>query len=288
MRSEGILGKGEPERGGGRVVVVAGLKGGCGKTVLALGLLGALAESGLALALADVDPAGAAIAGARRGPAGAARRALPLRGKGALRAWLEELAALRAAADLVLIDLPPADPLPLAAAALVGDLVLLPVAPSALELAATRATIGWLERARAARRDGRPRMLAVPSRIAALDRETRAPLAAIQALGLPLAPPLRLRDGHDRAYREGFPVSLAAPGSPEHREVAAIARVVVEALDLAARPGATRAMPPRLAGAGPVRAAYLDEPPGARGPLDLGAYRRRLRDRFLPILFNRR
>jgi len=282
------LGEGETGRAAGRVVVVAGLKGGCGKTTLALGLLGALAETGLALALADVDPTGAAIAGARRGPAGASRRALPLRGKAALPAWLEELAALRAAANLVLVDLPPADPLPLAAAALTGDLVLVPVAPTALELAATRITIGWLERARAGRRDGLPRILTVPSRIAALHPGVRAPLAAIEALGLPLAPPLRLRDGHDRAYREGLPVSLAAPGSPEHREVAAIARVVAECLGLAARPGEPAAVPPRAAGAGPVRAAYLDEPPGAHGPLDLGAYRRRLRDRLLPVLFGRR
>lgn len=282
------MGEGGPERAPGRVVVVAGLKGGCGKTTLALGLLGALAEAGLALGLADVDPAGAAIAGARRGPAGASRRALPLRGKEALRAWLEELAALRAAADLVLVDLPPADPLPLAAAALTSDLVLVPVAPTALELAAARVTIGWLERARAGRRDGLPRILAVPSRLAALHPGVRAPLAAIEALGLPLAPPLRLRDGHDRAYREGLPVSLAAPGSPEHREVAAIGRVVAETLGLGARPGVSVATAPARDGAEPVRTPYLDEPPGARGPLDLGAYRPRLRDRLLPILFGRR
>lgn len=282
------MGESEPKRAAGRVVVVAGLKGGCGKTTLALGLLGALAEAGLVLALADIDPAAAAIAGARRGPAGAVRRALPLRGQGALRAWLEELAALRKAADIVLVDLPPTDPLPLAAAALVGDLVLLPVAPTALELAAARATIGWLERARAGRRDGLPRILAVPSRIAALPSAVRAPLAAIETLGLPLAPPLRLRDGHDRAYREGLPVSLAAPGSPEHRELAAIGRVVAETLGLAAQPSEPAATSTLARGAGPVRAAYLDEPPGALGPLDLGPYRRRLRDRLLPILFGRR
>ncbi len=281
------MGESDRKRAAGRVVVVAGLKGGCGKTTLALGLLGALAEAGLALALGDVDPLGAAVAGARRGPAGAVRRALPLRGKAALRAWLEELAALRGAADLVLIDLPPADPLPLAAAALVGDLVLLPVAPTALELAAARATIGWLERARAGRRDGLPRIFAVPSRIAALPSAVRAPLAAIEGLGLPLAPPLRLRDGHDRAYRAGLPVSLAAPGSPEHRELAVIGRVVAETVGLAARPAEPAAMPSLARGAGPVRAAYLDEPPGALGPLDLGPYRRRLRDRLFPILLGR-
>lgn len=272
------------------MVAIAGLKGGCGKTTLALGLLGAFAEAGLRTALADVDPAAPAIAGLRRGPAGTVRRALPLRGKAALRAWLEGLAALRAAADIVLVDLPPADPLPLAAAALTSDLVLLPVAPSALDLAGARATVGWLERARAGRPDGRPRLVAVPSRIGVLHPEARAPLATIEALGLPLAPPLRLRDGHDRAYREGLPVGVAAPGSPEHRELRAVARTVAEALGLAARlpEPAGAAATAGEAGAAPVRTGYLEEPPGARGPLDLGAYRRRLRDRLLPLLLGRR
>lgn len=282
--------KGGPQRRAGRVVAVAGLKGGCGKTTLALGLLGALAEAGLRAALADVDPAGAAIAGLRRGPAGALRRALPLRGKAALPGWLEGLAALRASADLVLLDLPPADPLPLAAAALTSELVLLPVASTALDLAGARATVGWLERARAGRPDGRPRLLAVPSRIGTLHPEARAPLAAIEALGLPLAPPLRLREGHDQAYREGLPVGTAAPGSPEHRELRAIARAVAQALGLPARlPEAAGAATRSGEGAAaPVRTGYLEEPPGARGPLDLGAYRRRLRDRFWPLLLGRR
>ncbi|BCX18956.1 MAG: hypothetical protein KatS3mg117_2638 [Geminicoccaceae bacterium] len=271
----------------GKVVAIAGLKGGCGKTTLAIGLAGVLVEAGLATALVDVDPAGAAIAGVRRGPAGLLRRAVPLRGRAALPAWLEGLAALRRSAELVILDLPPADPLPLATAALTSELVLLPVAPTALDLAAARTTIGWLERARAGRPDGRPQLLAVPSRIAAPDPAARAPLAAIEALGLPLTPPLRLREGHDRAYREGLPPSVAAPGSAEHRELRAIARAVCETLGLAARlpdagPGAVDAA------SAPVRTAYLDEPPGARGPLDLGAYRRRWRDRLLPFFGGRR
>jgi chromosome partitioning protein len=284
--------EGEPARSVGRVVAIAGLKGGCGKTTLAVGLTGVFTEMGLRTALADADPAGAAVAGLRRGPAQALRRALPLRGKDGLPGWLEGLAALRAAADLLLLDLPPADPLPLAAAALTSDVVLLPVAPTALDLAAARATLGWLERARAGRSDGRPRLLAVPNRIATLGPEVRTLLAPIEALGLPLAPPLRLRDGHDRAYRESLPVGSAAPGSPEHRELRAIGRVVVDALGLPARlrePAAAEPVDGASDGqAAPVRTAYLDEPPGARGPLDLGAYRRRLRDRLWPLLLGRR
>lgn len=270
--------------GSGRVIAVAGLKGGGGKTTLALGLLGALAEAGLRPALLDLDRAGAALAGSRRGPAGALRRAHPLPARSALPAWLAELAAVRAGADAVLLDLPPADPLPVAVAALTSDLVLLPAAATALELAAARATLAWLERARAGRPDGRPVILLVPSRIAGPPEEARGRLERIAALGLPLAPPLRLRDGHDRAYREGLPVACAAPGSPEHRELRAIAATVTAALGLA-RPASDPAR--GTGGAAPVRTGYLDEPPGARGPLDLSAYGRRLRDRLLPALFRR-
>jgi len=282
----------EPRPSVGRVVAIAGVKGGCGKTTLAIGLWGVLAEAGLRTALADADPLAAAIHGLRRQPLETLRRALPLRGKDGLRSWLEGLAGLRAAADLVLLDLPPADPLPLAAAALTSDLVLLPVAPTALDLAAARVTLGWLERARAGRRDGRPHLLAVPSRIANLHPEARAPLAAIESLGLPLTPPLRLREGHDRAFREGLPVGSVAAGSPEHRELRAIGRVVLEVLGLLARPSEPAAARPvdgtADAPAAPVCTAYLDEPPGARGPLDLGAYRPRLRDRLWPLLLGRR
>jgi hypothetical protein len=67
---------------------------------------------------------------------------------------------------------------------------------------------------------------------------------------------------------------------------------VLEVLGLLARPSEPAAARPvdgtADAPAAPVCTAYLDEPPGARGPLDLGAYRRRLRDRLWPLLLGRR
>lgn len=267
-----------------RLVVAGGLKGGCGKTTLALGLAGVLAEAGLRVALVDADPSGAALAGARHGLDGMPRRGLPLRDKAALRPWLQALGELRRAADILLLDLPPGDPLPLAAAAYAGDLVLVPAAPTGLDLAAARATLAWVERARAARGGAAPDILLVPSRMAPPPASDLGAVRELADCGAALAPPLHLRPAHDRAYRAGLPVASAAPDSPEHRELVAIARLLVERLALPAR------LPPAAANgasAAPVRSPYLAEAPGARGRLDLSAYRRRFLDRLLPALVRR-
>lgn len=267
----------------GRLVTIGGVKGGSGRTTLALGLLGTLADAGHRALLLDADRTAPALGRLRLGPLAAAGRAHPLAGPGELRPWLEGLAAARAEAELVLLDLPPADPLALVAAALASDLVLVPAATSALELEAARASLGLIARARARHPDGRPGVGLVPCRIAALHPEARGHEGPLLTLGAPLAPPLRLRDGHDRALAQGLPVGRLAPGSPEDRELRAITRWLLRRLGIAERAEAAPAPSPAAAGAAPVRVGYLADPPGARGPLDLSAYTRRLRDRFLPV-----
>jgi chromosome partitioning protein len=271
----------------GALVAVAGLKGGCGRTTLAVGLLGALVAAGYRALLLDADRAGAASGWLGRGPLAAAVRTRPIAAPAALRSWLEELQAARAAAELVLLDLPSADPVPLVAAALASDLVLLPVAPTDLELEAARSTLGWLERARARRGHDLPRLAVVPSRLAVLNPAARDHEDRLAPLGVALTPPLRLRPGHERGFAQGLPVGRLAPGSPEDLELRAIARWLVRALGLADRLGGPPAAAAGPAGAAPVRAGYLAEPPGARGALDLSAYTRRLRDRLLPRAWRR-
>mgnify|MGYP005837106991 FL=1 len=271
----------------GRLVAVGGLKGGCGRTTLAVGLLGAAAEAGHRSLLFDADRAGAAAAWLRRGPLAEVALARPLDGPEALRGWLEAVAAARAAADLVLLDLPPADPVPLVAAALAADLVLLPVAPTGLELEAARATLGWLERARARRGPELPRLAVVPTRLAVLNPAARDHEDRLAPLGAPLTPPLRLRPGHERAFAQGLPVARAAPGSPEDQELRAIAAWLARSLGLADQLPAPAVGPPAIEGAAAVRVGYLAEPPGTCGPLDLSAYGRRLRDRLVPSFLRR-
>lgn len=248
----------------GRLVVVGGLEGGCGRTTLSVGSLGALAAAGHRTLLFDADRAGSAAAWVRRGPLAEMALARPLDGPEALRGWLEAVAA-----------------------ALAADLVLLPVAPTGLELEAARATLGWLERARARRGPELPRLAVVPSRLAVLNPAARDHEDRLAPLGAPLTPPLRLRPGHERAFAQGLPVARAAPGSPEDQELRAIAAWLARSLGLADRLPAPAVGPPAIEGAAAVRVGYLAEPPGTRGPLDPSAYGRRLRDRLVPSFLRR-
>jgi chromosome partitioning protein len=206
----------------GALVAVAGLKGGCGRTTLAVGLLGTFVGAGYRALLLDADRAGAACGWLGPGPLAAAVRARPIAAPAALRSWLEELQAARAAAELVLLDLPPADPVPLVAAALASDLVLLPVAPTGLELEAARSTLGWLERARARRGHDLPRLAVVPCRLAVLNPAARDHEDRLAPLGVALTPPLRLRPGHERGFAQGLPVGRIArgPGAAGDRALA--------------------------------------------------------------------
>ncbi|MCS6878425.1 MAG: AAA family ATPase [Geminicoccaceae bacterium] len=265
------------------LVVCAGLKGGGGKTTLALGLFGAFAESGARVALIDADPAGTAAAWCARAAAGSAGRHRPLSGRSDLAAWVAALRAEGEAAEILLLDLPPRDPLPLVAAALLADLVLVPVAPSALELPGAEASLALVRRVRRERADGGPEILLVPNRVSEFHPEARGFEARLAPLGVPLAPVLRLRETHERAYAEGRTVAAMAPGSPAHRELSAIARAVRARLGAAAdaAPGPEERAT-ETSGAPVVRAGYLDRPPGAEGRLDLSGYRRRWWHRLLP------
>jgi chromosome partitioning protein len=97
----------------------------------------ALAALSYRVALLDADRQGGASAWAKAGRLPARIEATPpigLHGP-----WLRRAGELAQRMDLVLIDLPPGSASPTASAALVADLMLIPVSPSAVEIAATLA-----------------------------------------------------------------------------------------------------------------------------------------------------
>ncbi len=128
------------------VIVVASVKGGAGKTTTSVLLAEAAAESGRRVVIGDVDPQGsaaewAALAGAGGTPLRSSVVEVPARD---LARRLSEAAAM---ADLIVLDTPNRDLHLLSAALGVGDLVVVPAAPTTMDLPRAWPTLDLVEEA---------------------------------------------------------------------------------------------------------------------------------------------
>jgi len=153
-----------------------------------------------------------------------AGEALPLDDERQAGAWIKRVTASEA--DLVVIDLPPHTGAATAAALILADLFLVPVAPSGLDLRAASKALDMLQEARGARGDGKPAALLVPSRV---DRRTgtgREIEAALHEMGEPVAPAIGLRSAFVDSATSHDWVGAFAPRSVAHQEIAALAAVV--------------------------------------------------------------
>ncbi len=131
-----------------------------------------------------------------------------------------------AAADLVVVDLPPQTGAATAAALILADLFVVPVAPSGLDLRAAAKALDMLREARAARGDGKPPALLVPSRV---DRRTGAGReieAALHEMSEPVGPAIGFRAAFVDSATANEWVGAFAPRSIAHMEISALAAVV--------------------------------------------------------------
>ena len=132
----------------GRVVVVGNLKGGSGKSTLVMNLAGALAERGRQVAILDCDPQGTATSWGDRG--GTVRvRYEPLKNLNGAGGWLATASAMRREVDVLIVDLPAVVAPAMGAAFMIADVILIPVAPQAVDIEGSRRVLAHLEAARA-------------------------------------------------------------------------------------------------------------------------------------------
>ena len=214
----------------GTLIAVGNLKGGTGKSTIAVNLACALADGGATVILVDADGQGTATdwhAGQRL-PVPV--ETLPLGGERDAQRWVARAISLKAAADHVVVDLPPQVGSCIASALLIADLFVIPVTPSGVDLRATGKALDLLRRARAIRSAARPACMLVPSRV---DRRTaigRRIHGTLERFGLKVGPAIRQRSAHAEAFDAGAWIGLHVPGSPAHREIRVLKDRILELL----------------------------------------------------------
>ncbi len=219
----------------GKLIAVGNLKGGTGKSTIAVNLACALLDAEHTVVLVDADGQGSATDWHAGGGLPVLVETLPLGSQRDAQNWVARVLALKAAADYVVVDLPPQVGSGIASALLLADVLLVPVSPSGVDLRATGRALDLLRRARAVRGSAKPAAMLVPSRV---DRRTligRRVHGTLARFGLKVGPEIRQRSDHVRAFAAGTWVGASAPGSPAHREIRVLKDRVVELLREEAR-----------------------------------------------------
>ena len=216
-----------------QIISVINLKGGVGKTTIALNLAAALADQGHRVVLIDADPQQSATQWAQQGQlAGApeaARLPLPVHplqadaGAPRFKTALEQRAQATQA-TLVVIDCPPELSDPALVAALLADLVVVPVTPSPLDLWAAKQAVATAQEARTLRDGHKPLISLVPSKLLPQTILARDLPAALETLGEPVAPAITQRVALVEAIVLGQTIGTYAKTSPAAAEFAALAQ----------------------------------------------------------------
>ena len=142
-----------------QTIVVGNLKGGTGKSTISVNLASALIEYGVDVAILDTDPQGTAREWATQGRLPIRCIHEPLHDLNTAGGWTVVARELLERHDVVVIDLPAVVAPALAMAYLIADVILIPAAPTEIDLHATRRVLRYIaaeheaDRLRGMRRD---------------------------------------------------------------------------------------------------------------------------------------
>lgn len=207
-----------------RVYAVANQKGGVGKTTLAMNLAAGLGRRGECVVV-DADPQGSATLWGRLA---AGERQYPVTVVSAAQGLQDELAALCARYEYVVVDCPPSgDSGNVTAAMDHADVLLIPVLPSPMDLWASTRTEEMIRQAR--QNNSGLRAFLVLNQIEARNAMSRDMEEVLRGFSVPaLRHGLSRRASYRTAALEGCSVyELGARGLPASNEVEAIIEEVL-------------------------------------------------------------
>jgi chromosome partitioning protein len=219
----------------GQIIACGNLKGGVGRTTLAVNLACALATRGHDVGLLDLDAQGSAAAWAAAGRLPVPVEAVPsVEGPGKAR-WPARAGELAGGGRLVVLDLPPLLLPTLASALIIADVVLVPLTPSALDVAATRQTLRMIRMTRESRPGRKPKALLVPNRVESQRGDQLGTEAALSEIAERRAPAIRQRAEYAEAFAMGDWIGRHAPASPATLDILALADALEGALEIERR-----------------------------------------------------
>lgn len=201
------------------IISCLNLKGGCGKSSTIVNLGGVMVENKKSPLLIDLDEQQSATQWAKQGGTPFPFPVIPLSIKTAtkIKGEIERLANEHNA-DIILIDTPPQLEDDALIAALLSDVVLIPVSPSPLDLWAAQQAMDTIKDARQERGGKLPKAVLVPSRVMSRTTLAKDIKGSLESFGEPVAPPISLRVAVAESAIAGLPISCYAPNSPSHRE----------------------------------------------------------------------
>ena len=140
--------------------------------------------------------------------------------------WPARAGELTGAGRLVVLDLPPLLLPVLASALIIADVALIPLTPSALDVAATGQTLRMIRMARESRPGRRPKGLLVLNRVDPQRRDQPATDAALAEMTERWAPPVRQHADHVEAFATGDWIGGHVPDSPATLDILALAEAL--------------------------------------------------------------
>ena len=207
------------------IIALIQQKGGVGKSTITANLAGELVSSGRSVRVLDLDPQQSLVSWSKLG-------------NGLLKEIVQaiqtdhpqgfKVSVLSSASDFdrVLLDCPPGLPDAGIMAALLADLVILPVTPSPLDILAGKEALIFARDARRKRKDGKPIIRFAPARLSVNTVLSKDLPGSLENLGEPILPGTSQRVAVAEAVLKGLTVGDYAPESKAHQDFQELAKSV--------------------------------------------------------------